>query len=168
MHESDTDLIKKPAPTLYGIIIFKLVKGAIFVVMAITAYTLSDNNLPVEFKKVMDFLSVTPANKFFAHLAHEVGKLTESDLLWTALGTFVYSLFSLVEGVGMIFRQGWAGWLAIGESGFFIPIEVYELTRPGHFTWGLFVILVGNILIVWYLFKNRGRLFRHHHPHPHP
>ena len=130
--------------------------------LAITAYTLSDNNLPVEFQKLMHFLQVHPANKFFAHLGEKVGKLTEHDLLWTALATVIYSSFSLVEGVGMIFRQSWAGWLAIGESAFFVPIEVYELTRPERFSWGLFGILVLNVLIVWYLFKNRARLFKHH------
>jgi uncharacterized membrane protein (DUF2068 family) len=159
---SDTEIKARRAPTFYGIIAFKLLKGALFVALAITAYTLSDNNLPVEFKKVMDFLRVTPANKFFAHLAEKAGKLTEADLLWTALGTLLYSSFSLVEGAGMFFRQRWAGWLAIGESAFFVPIEVYELTRPGRFTWALFAILVCNVLIVWYLFKNRHRLFKHH------
>ncbi len=159
---ADTKFKKKTAPTFYAIIAFKLLKGALFVTLAIVAYTLSDNNLPEEFRKVMDFLRVTPANKFFAHLAEKVGKLTEADLLWTALGTLLYSSFSLVEGVGLIFRQSWAGWLAIGESAFFVPIEVYELCRPGRFTWGLFIVLVLNVLIVWYLFKNRDRLFKHH------
>ena len=152
----------KRAPTLYAIIAFKLLKGALFVAVAIAAYTLSDNNLPHEFQKLLHFLQVTPANKFFAHLAERVGHLTEKDLLWTALGTVIYSSFSLVEGVGMIFRQSWAGWLAIGEAAFFIPIEVHELTRKGHFSWGLLVVLVLNILIVWYLFRNRHRLFKHH------
>ena len=160
---AETDLLKKPAPTYYGIIIFKLVKGALFVTLAIVAYTLSDNDLPAEFRKVMHFLQVTPANKFFAHLAEGVGKLTEATLLWTALGTLIYSSFSLVEGVGMMFRQGWAGWLAIGESAFFIPIEIYELARPGKFSWFIVGILVINVIIVWYLFQNRHRLFRHHH-----
>ena len=35
----------------------------------------------------------------------------------------LFSLFPLVEGTGMLFRAGWAGWLAIGESAFFVPIE---------------------------------------------
>ena len=152
----------KRAPTLYAIIAFKLLKGALFIALAFVAYTLSDNNLPQEFQKLLHFLQVTPANKFFAHLAERVGHLTENDLLWTALGTVIYSCFSLVEGVGMIFRQGWAGWLAIGEAAFFIPIEVYELTKKDRFSWGLFVVLILNILIVWYLLKNRHQLFKHH------
>ncbi|MBI3880784.1 MAG: DUF2127 domain-containing protein [Verrucomicrobia bacterium] len=165
MSAADQPFVKQRAPTLYGIIIFKLVKGALFVTLAITAYALSDNNLPEEFQKLMHFLQVHPANKFFDHLAASVGKLTENDLLWTALGTLIYSSFSLVEGVGLIFRQGWAAWLAIGESAFFIPIEVYELSRTDHFSWGLVAILIVNILIVWYLLVNRNRIFRHHHPH---
>jgi uncharacterized membrane protein (DUF2068 family) len=68
-----------------------------------------------------------------------------------------------VEGIGLMFRVPWAGWLAIGESAFFVPIEIYELNRPGRFSWWLVCILLVNILIVWYLFTNRGRLFRHHH-----
>ena len=55
---------------------------------------------------------------------------------------------------------GWAGWLAIGESSFFIPIEIYELVH--HYTNIVAIILVVNIIIVWYLLKNRERLF--HHP----
>ena len=154
------------APTLYGIIVFKLVKGSLFVALAITAYALSDNDLPFEFRRLMHFLQVHPANKFFAHMAEKVGKLTESDLLWTALGTLVYSSFSLVEGVGMVFRQGWAGWLAIGESAFFLPIEVYELMRG--FTVPVFIILLINIFIVIYLVQNRHRLFHKHLSSSHP
>ena len=63
----------------------------------------------------------------------------------------------------MIFRVSWAGWMAIGESAFFIPIEIYELTRPGKFSWVVLGVLVINIIIVWYLLRNRHRLFRHHH-----
>ena len=160
---TDPDVLKKPAPTYYGIIIFKLVKGAVFLALAIIAYSLSDNDLPLEYQRVLNTLRVSPANKFFAHLAEQIGHLTEAHVLWAALGTLLYSSFSLVEGVGLMFRQSWAGWLAICESAFFIPIEIYELARPGKFSWFIFGILVINIIIVWYLFQNRHRLFRHHH-----
>ena len=166
MSSSQPDPVEPPlkrAPTLYFIIAFKLVKGALFVALAITVYALSDNNLPREYQWLMKTLQVHPANKFFAHLALTVGKLTENDLLWTALGSLIYSSFSLVEGVGLMFRQSWASWLAIGESAFFIPIEVYELVRPEHFSWLVTVILIVNVIIVWYLFLNKDRLFRHHH-----
>ena len=138
--------------------------------LAIVAYTLSDNDLPAEYKHLLHHLRLNPERKFWADLAVQVGQLTEAKVLWAAAGTLVYSLFSLVEGVGLMFRVSWAGWMAIGESAFFIPIEIYELvhrtaperTHPGHPVTVL-VILVINIVIVWYLFQNRQRLFRHHH-----
>ena len=163
----ETELLKKPAPTFYGIIVFKLIKGALFLSLAWMMWALSDNDLPAEVKNLMHVLRVHPDNKFFTHLAGQVGHLTEANVLWAAAGSLVYSLFSLVEGTGMIFRVSWAGWLAIGDSAFFIPIEVYELGRPGKFSWWLVAVLLINVLIVWYLFTNRHRLFRHHH-HPAP
>lgn len=169
MGESD-NWIKKRAPTLYAIIAIKLLKGLLFLGLAIMAYTLSDNDLPAEYKSFLLHLRFNPERKFWADLARQVGQLTEANVLWAAAGTMVYSMFSLVEGVGLIFRVSWAGWMSIGESAFFIPIEIYELvhlrpmgaTRQGH-PLVVGVILILNILIVWYLLQNRHRLFRHHH-----
>ena len=85
------------------------------------------------------------------------------NVLWAAGGTLVYSLFSLVEGVGLIFRVSWACWMAIVESAFFVPIEFYELVHRPKFSWSIFIVTIINILIVWYLANNRHRLFHHHH-----
>ncbi len=165
--------VKKKAPTLYVIIALKMLKGLFFVALAITAYTLSDNDLPAEYDKflhsgVFHFLRMNPERKFWVDLAKGVGDLTEQKVLWAAAGTLVYSLFSLVEAVGLMFRIRWIGWMTIGESAFFIPIEVYELvhmthadrTAPGH-PITVVLILAFNILIVWYLVQNRTWLFHH-------
>jgi uncharacterized membrane protein (DUF2068 family) len=165
----ETEPIKKRAPTLYAIIAIKLLKGALFASLAIVAYTLSDNNLPDEYRSLLHHLRVNPERKFWSDLAIRVGQLTEPTMIKAAVGTLIYSMFSLVEGVGLIFRLSWSGWLAIGESAFFIPIEIYELVhrtpdrvRHGH-PFVLPIILALNIFIVWYLFQNRKTLFRHHH-----
>ena len=166
----ESEPTKKRAPTLYVIIGFKLLKGLVFFTLAWIAWALSDNDLPKEYQSLLHHLRLNPERKFWSDLARQVGQLTEMKVIWAAFGTLVYSLFSLVEGVGLIFRVSWAGWLAIGESAFFIPIEIYELShmpapnsgRTGH-PIVLLIILALNILIVWYLFQNRERLFRHHH-----
>ena len=171
----DTQVIKKRAPTLYAIIAIKLLKGLLFVLLALVAYTLSDNDLPAEFRQLLHLLRLNPERKFFADLAVQIGKWTEANVLWVAAGTLVYSLFSLVEGFGLIGRVTWACWMAIGESAFFIPIEILELVRRrpagevpahSHHTEIVLAILAANIFIVWYLFANRHRLFRHHHRPP--
>ena len=159
----DKAFLKKRAPTLYVIIAIKLLKGLLFVVLAIVAYTLSDNDLPAEYRGLLHHLRLNPERRFFADLAIQIGKLTEAKVLWAAAGTLFYSLFSLVEGVGLMFRVSWAGWLTIGESAFFIPIEIHELVKNPVLL--VFLVLALNVVIVWYLFRNRHRLFRHHHQH---
>lgn len=169
---ANPEFVKTRAPTLYGIIVFKLVKGGLFLGLALVLFCLSDNNLSEEWKQflalpvianILHLLRVHPANKFFTALAAQIAHITQSGMLWAAAGTLGYSLFALVEGIGMSFRVSWAGWMAIGESAFFVPIEIYELTRPGNASLFLFAILITNIVIVWYLFKNRHRLFHHMH-----
>ena len=158
---NETPPVKKRAPTLYLIIASKVFKGLALVILAVVAYSLSDNDLPAELRHVLHFLRIDPERKFWSDLAVQIGKVTEANVVWVAVGTLIYSLFSWVEGIGLIYRASWAGWLAIGESSFFIPIEVYELVH--RFSFGLLVILALNVLIVWYLFQNKNRLFRHHH-----
>ena len=153
--------IKQRAPTLYVIIAIKLVKGVLLLLLALGVYSLSDNNVPEEFRELLRFLHLDPEKQFFAHLAEQIASVSESKMVWLAGGTVLYSLFSLVEGVGLMFRVSWAGWLAIGESAFFVPIEVYELVL--HPVLAVFIVLALNVFIVWYLFQNRHRLFRHHH-----
>ena len=159
---SNTEQIrKKRAPTLYVIIAIKLGKGVLLLLLAAGVYSLSDNNIPQEFRETLQFFHIDPEKRFFTELANKLSHITPANMVWVARGTVLYSLFSLVEGIGLIFRVGWAGWLAIGESAFFIPIEVYELVRKPSLS--LVVILGLNVLIVWYLLQNRHRLFRHHH-----
>ncbi|MDB6059554.1 MAG: conserved rane protein of unknown function [Verrucomicrobiales bacterium] len=163
--EQEVPLLKR-AITLYLIIIFKIIKGSLFLTLSIVVYALSDNNLPVEFQRLMEFLRIHPGNRFFQMLAEKVGNITETQMVHAAVGTCIYSMFSLIEGTGMAFRAGWAGWMAIGESAFFIPLECRELLK--HFSWYMFAVMLCNVVIVWYLFKYKDILFHHHHHHPKP
>lgn len=153
--------IKKRAPTLYVIIAIKLLKGLALILLAFGVYSLTDNDLPEDFRTLLQSLHLDPEKKFFADLETKIAAITPGSIRWIGTGVLLYSLFSLVEGIGLIFRVRWAGWLAIGESIFFIPLELFELMHG--FSWKIFVILAINIWIVWYLLTNRHRLFRHHH-----
>ncbi len=167
--KTQTQSAKKRAPTLYFITAFKLGKGVLLLLLAARVYTLNSDSLPEQLRQTLDFFHLDPEKRFFTDLANKVAEVTPANLVWFARGTVLYSLFSLVEGLGLLFRVPWAGWLAIGESMFFIPIEVYELVKRFSFahhlrqTVSLMVILGLNIFFVWYLFQNRHRLFRHHH-----
>jgi uncharacterized membrane protein (DUF2068 family) len=164
--------LKKRAPTLYLIIVGKLIKGVLALGLAFGVLKLANQDLPDLFIRLLNWVHLDPENRFFSDFTSKLETITPANVRWVALGTFLYSVFALVEGIGLLYRISWAGWLTIGESAFFIPIEIFELVHrqqlvrsgelhPG-FAWKLTIILGLNILIVWYLFQNRARLFRHH------
>lgn len=150
----------KHAPTLYFIVGFKLLKGVVALLLALKIHKLREEDLPEQFQNLLLFLHLDPEKKFFADLADRVAEITPANLHWLVAGSIFYSVFMLLQAVGLVFRVSWIVWLVIGESCFFIPIEVYELVhRP---TWIKFSILAVNVVIVWYLFVNRARLIKHH------
>ena len=155
--------LKKRAPTLYLIIVGKLIKGVLALGLAFGVLKLANQDLPDLFIRLLNWVHLDPENRFFSDFTSKLETITPANVRWVALGTFLYSVIALVEGIGLLYRISWAGWLTIGESAFFIPIEIRELLLHPHLY--VVVVLAVNILIVWYLFANRHRLFRHHQGH---
>lgn len=152
---------KRRAPTLYVIIVGKLIKGTLAVGLALFIFKLAGQDLSAMFDRLLEWFHLDPESRFFSEIGGKLDRITPTNVRWVGIITVLYSLISFVEGVGLLLRVPWAGWLAIGESAFFIPIEVRELViRPNWFVLG---VLAFNVLIVWYLFANRSWLFRHHH-----
>ena len=165
----------KRAPTVYFIAGIKFLKGIAALLLALGAYSLTDNDLPEDFHNLLVFLHIDPEKKFFLELADRISEITADNLRWVSMLSVAYGLFMLLQAVGLAFRVSWAVWLVIGESAFFIPIEIFELVRrhaPGtenhihifvNQKIGVAIVLAINVAIVWYLFQNRERIIRHHH-----
>jgi uncharacterized membrane protein (DUF2068 family) len=150
------------APTLYLIIAGKLLKGLLALLLALFIFKLAGQDLSDAFDRLLHWFHLDPESRFFSEIGSRLDNITPANVRWVGIATVFYSLISLLESVGLIFRFSWACWLTIGESAFFIPIEIRELVvRPHSLVLG---VLAFNVLIVWYLFANRKRLFRHHHP----
>jgi uncharacterized membrane protein (DUF2068 family) len=166
----------KPAPTLYFIVAIKLTKAVALLFAAAGIFSLVGKDLSDEFDQFVRWIHLDPEHRFFQNIGDWLDTVTPSNLRNLANVTLLYGLFLLVGGTGLALRAKWAIWLAIGESAFFIPIEIFELLRrrlPNlpdqprpelfhHPKIGLLIVLALNILIVWYLLANRKRLFRHH------
>ena len=146
---------------LYTIVAFKILKGSLLLALALGVYSLVGGDLSQKLDRLLRVVRIDPERQFFDNLAAQLALFTPATLGWVATGTLIYSLFSLIEAFGLLSRARWAGWLAIGESAFFIPIEIHHLVS--RFTFILLSILVVNALIVFYLYSNRQRLF--HLPH---
>ena len=165
---------KKHAPTLYFIAGFKIFKGVLLLGVAVFIYAMAKKDLPEVFDNIVRWVGLDPENKFFSSISEWLGDITPGNMRRFASLPLLYGLFLTASGTGLALRAKWAIWLAIGESAFFIPIEIYELVRRrlpdseahpamvAHPREGMAIVLALNILIVWYLYKNRNRLFRHH------
>jgi len=172
-----TATARKPAPTLYFIAGCKLAKGVVLLLLALKIFTWSTTDLPDDFRNFLLWLHLDPEHHFFVNIGEWLSTITATNVKEFAAGTFLYGLFLLVGGTGLALRARWAIWLTIGESAFFIPIEIFELSRRHqagetpefpephpplfpHPKIGLAVVLGLNILVVLYLYVNRQRLFR--------
>jgi uncharacterized membrane protein (DUF2068 family) len=166
----------KRAPTLYLIVVGKLLEGLLLLLGGVSIYLLAKKNLPDLFDQFIHWIHLDPEGRFFSDISDRLETITPSNVHVVASWLFLYGMFKVVGGLGLAFRAPWAVWLAIGESAFFIPIEIYELVRRhspqgeahahamlAHPRIGIAILLLINIFIVWYLFKNRERIFRHHH-----
>ena len=81
------------------------------------------------FNQFLGWVHLDPERRFFAAIGDWLDTVTPTNMRVFASGTMLYGLFLLVGGTGLAFRAKWAIWLAIGESAFFIPIEIFELVR---------------------------------------
>jgi len=166
----------KRAPTLYVIVIAKLAEGGLLLIAALSFYLLAKQNLPELFDQFIRWIHLDPEGRFFNAISDQLDTVTPRNVHVVASWLLLYGLFKTIGGLGLAFRLPWAVWLAIGESAFFIPIEIFELIRPHgpesemhphavfeHPKEGIAIVLTINVLIVWYLYKNRQRLFRTNH-----
>jgi uncharacterized membrane protein (DUF2068 family) len=153
--------LKRRAPTLYAIITIKLAKAVLLFLLAAGLFSLVGRDISGIFEDVLRWAKLDPEQRFLASLGDKIDKITPANLKWIGSGSLLYATLLLLEGAGLMRRSGWAVWLAIGETAFFIPFEVLELLNK--FSGFMLCVLTVNIAMVVYLIHNRDRLFRHHH-----
>jgi uncharacterized membrane protein (DUF2068 family) len=157
----DTDFIRRRAPTLWIIILIKLGKALLLLLLAVGFFQLIGKDVGDTFDHLLRLVKLDPSSKFFAKLGDRLDTVTPTNLKWLASGSLLYAILLIVECAGLMRRSWWAVWFAIGETAFFIPLELFELV--GKFSWPMFGLFVVNSLIVAYLVVNRQKLFHHHH-----
>jgi uncharacterized membrane protein (DUF2068 family) len=140
------------APTLYAIIAFKFLKGLSLVLVGLGFFLIQEGDLRAQIADTLRMANVGQATS-----DEWLKMINAGNLSWLTIGSVIYGLFSWLEGLGLFLRATWAAWAAIGESAAFVPVEMWQLGRGFSVT--LFVILLLNIGVVWYLYHYRGRLF---------
>jgi uncharacterized membrane protein (DUF2068 family) len=144
-----------PAPLarfgmLRTIALYKLVKVVILLLAAYGEIRLHDATLSA---KILSWASARPQG-----LEHDLvtrglvwfSGLSESRVHTMRLITLTYAAVFAVEGVGLWMQRRWAEWLTTIITASLIPLELWEMIhRPSL---GAFLLILGNTLIVGYLY----------------
>jgi uncharacterized membrane protein (DUF2068 family) len=174
-----TEAPAKRVPTLYFIVLHHVAKGTLLLLTALGIFALNRSGHPLGgvYDQLLHWLHLDPTQKFFANIGDELNQITPANMRVAEMGSILYGLIIFGAGLGLAFRAHWAVWLAIGESAFGIPIELYELSRhlsprPSlvpphpdmfhHPVLGLLAVLAVNVIVVIYLSVNRHKIFKHH------
>ena len=134
---------------LLVIALFKFVKGAVLLALALGALSFLHKDLAAEVGHWLDLLQVDSDNEFVGTLLSKLQLVHSKELKeLSALGAAYAGLF-LTEGTGLLFRKRWAEWLTIVATSSLMPIEMYELIEK--FTVVRLLALVINAAVVLYL-----------------
>lgn len=137
------------------IALFKLVKAALLIAVGIGALRLMHRDLAASVLHWANVLRVDPDNRYIHRLLVRIFRVTPRQLRELSIGTFIYAGLFLTEGTGLLLRKRWAEYFVIISTALFVPLEIYELVR--HFTLIKLVVLIINLLIVWYLVQRVRR-----------
>src|SRR6202000_717555 len=85
-----TSAPKKRAPTLYFIIVIKLVKGSLALLLAFGVYKLAGKDLSGLFDHMLLFIHLDPENRFLSDIGDKLDQITPSNVRLVATGTFLY------------------------------------------------------------------------------
>ena len=100
-------------------------------------------------------MHVDPDGRYFGRAVAWIAVLDDHRLQVVDAGPLAYGALFLAEGIGLVLRQRWGEYVTVIVTGFFIPLELYEITRhPDRIR--VAVALV-NVAIVWCLARGLRR-----------
>ncbi len=160
-------MIRIKEPGVFAIGIFKLIKAALLLSVAIGALSVLHKDVQEVITYRIWQLGADPEKRYLRKLIAWLGLASPERLALVSAGSFVYATLFGVEGVGLLMRKRWAEYLTVIVTGSFLPLELYELTH--HFSYFKTIIIILNIAIIVYLiFKLRRTkntvVSTHHRP----
>ena len=157
---ADTQNVHRDGRGLLVIAVYKFLKTIGLLLLGFGAIRFVHGDRATEIAHLVDTLRIDPHNHYVNHLLEKLANLDAKKLHQFSVGTFLYAALFLTEGIGLALRQRWAEYLTIISTASLIPIEILEIYK------GLSILkillLLGNILIVWYLIHElrKGRKSR--------
>ncbi|MFI9406263.1 DUF2127 domain-containing protein [Nocardia sp. NPDC052316] len=88
------------------------------------------------------------------HVIDEAFSLSNTTLLWVAVGIFVYATLQGIEALGLWLVKRWGEYFAVVATSLFLPLEIYELTEKVT-ALRIGALVVNIAAVVWLLYSKR-------------
>ncbi|HZE12249.1 MAG TPA: DUF2127 domain-containing protein [Chthoniobacterales bacterium] len=134
---------------LFGIAIFKWIKGALLLAVAAGAISLFHKDVQTHVEHWITVCRIDPDNLYIAAALEKLDLVHTRELKQLSFLSAFYAAIFLTEGTGLALRKRWAEYLTIIATGLLIPLEIYELWKTPTVLKG--ALLLGNIAIVVFL-----------------
>jgi uncharacterized membrane protein (DUF2068 family) len=132
-----------------AIVIFKFIKGALLIAVALGSRHLMTRGVGDFTEHLVDAFRVDPNNRYIEALLAKAQLLNAKQLKALSIGSFFYAAIVLTEGAGLALRKHWAEYFTILVTGSFLPLELYELAH--RVTAIKIIVLLINVAILAYL-----------------
>ena len=131
------------------IAVFKLVKGALLLLVGVGLLKLMHAEIATLFSRLIEALHLNADSRIIHALVLKVDALQPHSVLVVALVSLGYAGMLLLEGVGLWLERSWAAYLTVISTSALLPFELYEvIERVSILRVG---ILLLNLVIVLYL-----------------
>ncbi len=139
---------------------FKLLKGLALLALGIGALKLLHKDVEAIVVHWINVFQVDPHSHYMHLFLAKLSILDDRRLKELSVGTFIYSVIFLTEGVGLALAKRWAEYLTIISTASLLPLEIYELAK--HVSIGKGLALVINLAVVAYLALELRRFPKKH------
>jgi len=128
---------------------FKVVCAVLLIALGFGVFRNVAGDPRDEAEHFVEKIKLDKDNQFIHSVIERVSNLTPGQLKAIGVGTFLYALLYLVEGIGLLLKKHWAEYFTVIATGIFIPVEIWEVYH--HVTPIRLAILAINVAIVAYL-----------------
>jgi uncharacterized membrane protein (DUF2068 family) len=134
---------------LIAIGVLKLLKAVLFISMGFGLLRLLHKDIADVLLHLAVALRFDPEGRIANYLLEKAVLLNPHLLKQISAGIFIYAIFDIIEGVGLVLEKGWAEYFTLILTGSFLPWEFYEIAR--HVTILKIVITILNLAVFIYL-----------------
>lgn len=129
--------------------VFKLLQGALFVLLGIGAIRLLHKDLMSVAEHFILAMRFNPEGHFVGLIMDKVAMIDPHRLKQISAAIFGIAALDIIEGTGLVLEQSWAEYVTLVLTASFLPWEFFEILRRA--TWIRGGLIVINLAVVIYL-----------------